>query len=119
MAIARTARQPVTVESLVRSSRPRTMALADLHERRLLVRLGLVAVVLACVLAIANVAIRLRVFDLAYRIEVTRQALLQAELESRELQAQTARLEDPARLEELAQRFGLRRPSASEKVVLP
>lgn len=104
----------------LRLSRPHTMALSDAREKRLLVRLVLGWVALFALVCTAHVAIRLRVLDVAYRLEATHGAIARLELESRELRARAVRVEDPERLETLAkQRLGLSRPSPGQRLVLP
>ncbi|GIW45510.1 MAG: hypothetical protein KatS3mg077_2792 [Candidatus Binatia bacterium] len=113
-------RRVLLTHKLLRSSRPRAMALSDAREKRLLVQLIIVWATLFAVVCAAHTAIRLRVLDLAYRIEATHGAIARLELQSRELRARAVRLEDPQRLEALAkERLGLSRPSPGQRLVLP
>lgn len=104
----------------VRSSRPKTMALRDLAERRVLLRMVVTLAVAAAVVGGANVALRLRVAELGYQLAATQEAIERLELEHRELRARVALSDDPERLLHLARvRLGLFPPAQSQKVVLP
>ncbi len=96
------------------------MALANVQERQLVLRALVVTVIVSAVIAAANVSVRLRVAELAYRLAATEEAIQRLQLERRELLAQVALVDEPQRLLHLAQmRLQLLPPAANRRIVLP
>lgn len=105
---------------VVRSSRPQSMAVDDVQDRRQLVRAFVTVAAAAAVVGVFNVAVRLRVAELGYQLEATHRAIERLELEKRQLQAEAARAEDVQRLQRLAAlRLGLIPAGPSQRVVVP
>ena len=78
--------------------------------------------VVACgvVIALGYVWLRIRVFDLGYRLATTRQIIERLEQEGRALTVEIAALSAPGRIEtEARTRLGMDRPAPGQGFVLP
>ncbi len=118
LSIDRTPSQRVVLSAP--GSRRTRMALADAHERQAF-GIWMVLLVGACVfVALGYVWLRLKVAEVGYRFDATRQAVERLREESRELEAEAARFDNAVNLEALAQsRLGLQRPNKGQEAVLP
>jgi len=99
---------------------PANVASASHAEIRALITWLAVFVAASVLIALGHVWARLQVVDLGYRLSATRQVAQRLELENHELAVEVARLEAPARIEEVARtRLGMVWPEKGGQRVLP
>lgn len=96
------------------------MASANPAERHALGLWLATLVSIGVLFALGHVWLRLKVSDVGYRLDATRQAVERLRQEANELVADSASLDNSTRLEELARtRLGLQRPTKGQEAVLP
>jgi cell division protein FtsL len=100
--------------------RPANITAARSAEMRALIAWLAIFVSLGVVIALGHVWLRLRVVDLGYRLSATRQVIEKLEQEGHELTVETASLEAPGKLEEVARvRLGMMQAEKGQEAVLP
>lgn len=100
--------------------RPVNVRARNAGQARALLVWGAMAGAAGIVIALGHVWLRLQVVEAGYRLSSTGQVIARLERERQELLLTAARLEAPARIEQLArERLGMVSPARDQEFVLP